>query len=143
MPANPDEGQPSPRDVTVSVIVPARNEEDCLGHCLASLSNQTGVAFEIIVVNDHSTDRTREVAEHYARAKVMDAADLPAGWTGKNHAVHCGAKVAQGKWLLFTDADTVHRHGSLRHAVHEAKKFRADMLSYSPKQEVHSVWERM
>lgn len=143
MTANPDDGKPSARDVTVSVIVPARNEEDCLGHCLASLSNQSGISFEVIVVNDHSTDRTREVAEHYARAQVLDAGELPAGWTGKNYAAHCGAKVARGKWLLFTDADTVHRHGSLRHALHEIKKFRADMLSYSPKQEVHSVWERM
>src|SRR3954469_22560634 len=98
MPANPDEGQPSPRDVTVSVIVPARNEEDCLGRCLASLSKQTGINFEIIVVNDHSTDRTREVAEEYAGVRVIDAPELPAGWTGKNWAVHCGAQVAVGRW---------------------------------------------
>jgi glycosyltransferase involved in cell wall biosynthesis len=143
MSANLEDGQRSTREVVVSVIVPARNEEDCLGHCLASLSNQSGISFEIIVVNDHSTDRTREIAEQYARAHVVDAADLPPGWTGKNHAAHCGAKIAQGKWLLFTDADTVHRHSSLRHAVHEAEKFSADLLTYSPKQEVHSFWERI
>lgn len=143
MSANPEDGQRSTCEVAVSVIVPARNEEDCLGLCLASLSNQSGISFEIIVVNDHSTDGTREVAEQYARARVIDANELPAGWVGKNHAVYCGAKVAQGKWLLFTDADTVHRHGSLRHAVHEAQEYRADLLSYSPKQEVHSFWERI
>jgi hypothetical protein len=143
MSANPEDGQRSTRDVVVSVIVPARNEEDCLGYCLASLSNQSGISFEIIVVNDHSSDGTREVAEQYARAQVMDADELPAGWTGKNYAAHCGANAAQGKWLLFTDADTVHRHGSLRHAVHEAQKFQADLLTYSPKQEVHSFWERI
>ena len=142
MSANPEGGERSSRDVAVSVIVPARNEEDCLGHCLASLSNQSGVSFEIIVVNDHSVDRTGEVAKHYARAHVLDAGDLPPGWTGKNFAAHSGAEIAQGQWLLFTDADTVHRHSSLRHAVHEAKKFRADLLTYSPKQEVCSIWER-
>ena len=143
MSANPEDGQRSTREVIVSIIVPARNEEDCLGHCLASLSNQSGISFEIIVVNDHSTDSTRDVAEQYARAQVMDTDELPSGWTGKNYAAHCGAKAAQGRWLLFTDADTVHRHSSLRHSVHEAKKFRADLLSYSPKQEVQSFWERI
>jgi hypothetical protein len=142
MSANPEEGQRSPREVAVSVIIPARNEEDCLGLCLASLANQTGISFETIVVNDHSTDRTREIAEDFPLAQVIDADKLPSGWTGKNHAVHCGAKVAKGEWLLFTDADTIHRHGSLRHAVHEANKYGAAMLSYSPKQAVRSIWER-
>lgn len=143
MSANPEDGQRSAREVTVSVIVPARNEEDCLGHCLASLSNQTGIEFEIIVVNDHSTDRTRAIAEQYVRATVVDAPELSAGWTGKNNACQFGASRAKGKWLLFTDADTVHRHGSMRHAVQEAGKYKADLLSYSPKQEVKTLWERL
>lgn len=143
MSANPEDGQRSPRELAVSVIVPARNEEDCLGLCLASLSNQSGIGFEIIVVNDHSTDHTRTVAEQYPRAQVIDAPDLPSGWTGKNYAVHCGALAAKGKWLLFTDADTIHRHGSLRHAVREIQDFQADLLSYSPKQDVRSFFERV
>ena len=142
MSANPEDGRPA-HQVTVSVIVPARNEEDCLGHCLASISNQSGIDFEVIVVNDHSTDRTKEVAEQYARANVVDAPELQAGWTGKNSACHYGSTLAKGKWLLFTDADTVHRHGSMRHAVQEAKKYQAELLSYSPKQEVKSLWERL
>src|SRR5512147_3067330 len=120
MSANPEDG-PSQRDVMVSVIVPARNEEDCLGYCLASLSNQSGITYEIIVVNDHSTDRTREIATQYPHAEVLDAPDVPLGWTGKNHAVHYGAQNAKGKWLLFTDADTEHRRASLRRAVREAE----------------------
>jgi glycosyltransferase involved in cell wall biosynthesis len=143
MSANPEDGQHPAHEVTVSVIVPARNEEDCLGHCLASLSNQSGIDFEIIVVNDHSTDRTKQIAEQYARANVVDAPELQAGWTGKNSACHYGSSLAKGKWLLFTDADTVHRHGSMRHAVHEAKKYQAALLSYSPKQEVKGLWERL
>jgi cellulose synthase/poly-beta-1,6-N-acetylglucosamine synthase-like glycosyltransferase len=142
MSANPEDGQRSTREIAVSVIVPARNEEDCLGRCLASLSHQSGISFEIIVVNDHSTDRTREVAERYAMATVIDTDELPAGWTGKNYAVYCGARLAKGKWFLFTDADTLHCHSSLRHALHEAERYEVDMLSYSPKQEVHTFWER-
>lgn len=143
MSANPENTQVSERKPVVSVIVPARNEEDCLGRCLASLSNQQGVDFEVIVVNDHSTDQTRGVAQNYHIARVVDAPELPAGWTGKNHAAAYGAKLARGQWLLFTDADTIHRHASLRHAVREIQKFHVDMLSYSPKQEVKSFGERV
>src|SRR5882757_9447497 len=92
----------------VSVIVPARNEEASLGACLESLVAQSGVAFEVIVVNDHSTDRTREIAQSFSGVRVIEAGPLPEAWTGKNNAVATGARDAQGDWLLFTDADTVH-----------------------------------
>jgi glycosyltransferase involved in cell wall biosynthesis len=141
MGANPVEAG-RPHEPVVSVIIPARNEEACLGHCLASLAGQNGIDFEIIVVNDNSTDRTRDIARGFPSVKLIDADPLGPGWTGKNHAAHCGYKIARGRWLLFTDADTVHRHGSLRRAVREAKQHDADMLSYSPKQEVHGPWER-
>ena len=71
----------------VSIIVPARNEEANLGSCLESLVGQQDVEFEIIVVNDHSTDRTREVAESFSKVRVIDAEPLPRGLTGKNNAV--------------------------------------------------------
>ena len=125
----------------VSIIVPARNEEASLGDCLRSLTPQTGVAFEIIVVDDASTDRTREIAESFAGVRVISAPPLPPGWTGKNNAVIAGAAVARGDWLLFTDADTVHVPGSLARAVAEAKEHRADMLSYSPEQITLTFWE--
>ena len=126
----------------VSVIVPARNEEQSLGRCLESLVAQQGVAFEVLVVDDSSTDRTRAIAESFAPAQVMDAGPLPQGWTGKNHAVWQGAQRARGKWLLFTDADTVHEPGSLAAAVAEAEGCGAALLSYSPRQEVESFWEK-
>src|SRR5258708_8078450 len=127
---------------TVSVIVPARNEEACLRSCLESLVRQTGVACEVIVVDDHSTDRTREIALSLPGVRVIDAAALPQGWTGKNNAVTCGARVANGEWLLFTDADTVHVPGSLARSLDETKRHGAALLSYSPEQIVTSVWER-
>jgi len=128
----------------VSVIVPARNEEASLGACLESLASQRGVAFEIIVVDDHSTDRTREIAESFGdqRVRLIEAGPLPAGWTGKNNAVTAGAKAATGQWLLFTDADTIHLPGSLARGVDEAQRHRAAMLSYSPEQVVKTFWEK-
>jgi glycosyltransferase involved in cell wall biosynthesis len=127
---------------TVSVIVPARNEEACLGACLESLATQTGIGFEIIVVNDGSTDRTREIARSFPLVRVVDAGPPPSGWTGKNNAMAAGARAALGEWLLFTDADTVHRPGSTARAVAEARQHGAALLSYSPEQEVHGFWEK-
>ena len=124
------------------MIVPARNEEDCLGKCLESLVAQAGVDFEIIVVNDRSTDRTREIAQSFAGVRLVEADALPEGWTGKCNAVACGARVAQGVWLLFTDADTVHKPGSLARALREAEESETGLLSYSPEQEVHSLLEK-
>jgi glycosyltransferase involved in cell wall biosynthesis len=126
---------------TVSVIVPARNEEACLGDCLHSLATQSGVAFEIIVVDDQSTDRTREIAMSFPEVRVIEAAPLPDGWTGKNNAVTIGACQARGEWLLFTDADTVHLPGSLAAALKEAQDNGAELLSYSPEQIAVTFWE--
>jgi len=123
------------------VIIPARNEEASLGACLESLVSQSGVEFEIIVVNDHSTDRTVEIAASFPQVRVIEAGALPQGWTGKNNAVSCGAREARGEWLLFTDADTVHLPGSLARALAEAKEHKAEMLSYSPEQIAVTFWE--
>jgi glycosyltransferase involved in cell wall biosynthesis len=126
----------------VSIIVPARNEEASLGDCLESLAAQTGVTFEIIVVDDGSTDRTREIAQSFAKVRVISPDPLPNGWTGKNNAVIAGAKAARAQWLLLTDADTVHLPRSLARALAEAKREGADLLSYSPRQLVVTFAER-
>lgn len=132
---------PSSDTMQVSVIVPARNEEASLRSCLESLVSQTGIECEIIVVDDRSTDRTREIAESFPGVRVIQADPLPSGWTGKNNAVATGAREARGEWLLFTDADTVHTAGSLARAVAEAKQSNADVLSYSPEQIAVTFWE--
>jgi glycosyltransferase involved in cell wall biosynthesis len=129
-------------DPEISVIVPARNEEVSLPACLGSLVAQVGVPFEIVVVDDGSTDRTRQIAASIPGVRVVDAGPLPPGWTGKNNAVVSGAREAKGKWLLFTDADTVHKPGSLARALEEAESNHVDLLSYSPEQEVRGFWER-
>jgi glycosyltransferase involved in cell wall biosynthesis len=128
----------------VSVIIPARNEEAGLGACLESLVTQTGVAFEIIVVDDHSTDRTPEITSSFSNRGVrfVEAGSLPPGWTGKNSALVDGVREARGKWLLFTDADTLHLPGSLARALEEATRRKVSLLSYSPQQIVESFWEK-
>jgi glycosyltransferase involved in cell wall biosynthesis len=142
---SPPRESPTPE---VSIIVPARNEEASLGACLESLTVQTGVAFEIIVIDDASTDRTSEIAKSFAGVQVLSAALLSKdaawkkNWTGKNNAMIAGAHEARAPWLLFTDADTVHRPGSLARALAEAKEEQADLLSYSPEQVVVTLAER-
>lgn len=131
----------SPTRPRISVIIPARNEEASLGACLESLISQTGPDFEIIVVNDHSTDRTRDIATSFGKVRVVETGPLPARWTGKNNAVATGAREARGQWLLFTDADTIHRPGSLARSLHEVQEHNADMLSYSPQQIAVTFWE--
>jgi glycosyltransferase involved in cell wall biosynthesis len=128
---------------SISVIIPARNEESCLAACLHSLIGQAGVAFEIIVVDDHSTDRTREIASSFSSQGVgiLEAGPLPANLTGKNNALVTGTKAARGQWLLFTDADTIHLPGSLANALAEVCDKGADLLSYSPEQIAVSFWE--
>jgi cellulose synthase/poly-beta-1,6-N-acetylglucosamine synthase-like glycosyltransferase len=133
---------PASAPPAVSVIVPARNEEACLGACLQSLVAQSGIPLEIIVVDDHSTDRTRQIASSFPRVQVIEAGEVPAGWTGKNNAVTAGSKLARGEWLLFTDADTIHLPGSLARSLEEARRQGAALLSYSPQQIVISFWEK-
>jgi glycosyltransferase involved in cell wall biosynthesis len=143
----------------ISVIIPARNEEANLERCLRSLVVQQGIAFEIIIVNDASTDRTREIAESFTRVRncpfialnqfladvrVIDAPQpLPPHWTGKVNALVAAEAVAHGEWLLFTDADTEHLEGSLAAAVAEAESHHADLLSYSPEQLLTGVRQQL
>jgi glycosyltransferase involved in cell wall biosynthesis len=134
--------------IELTVIVPARNEEDCLGACLESLISQSNEFFalgrdwELLVVDDGSTDRTRSIALGFSGVTVIDPAKLEKGWTGKANACWTAAQRARGQWLLFTDADTVHEAGNLRRAIHEAEKYNAGVLSYSPKQLVSGLWQR-
>jgi len=132
----------NPNRPAVSIIVPARNEEASLGRCLESLLHQREISFEIIVVDDGSSDATRKLAESFPEVRVLDAAPLPPGWSGKTNAMLTGARAAQGEWFLFTDADTMHLPGSLFRAVAEVKQRGAALLSYSPEQEVHGLWQK-
>jgi glycosyltransferase involved in cell wall biosynthesis len=142
-----DQPEPEPL-LELTIIVPARNEEDCLASCLQSLVSQSeelfklGSDWELIVVDDQSTDRTAEIARSFSGVTVLQADKLEPGWTGKNNAVWTAARRARGRWLLFTDADTIHEQGNLHRAMHEAEKHKAGLLSYSPRQIVSGLWQR-
>ena len=141
--------QPEPEELLeLTIIVPARNEEDCLAACLESLVSQSEEVFELgrdwelIVVDDHSTDRTVEIARGFAGVTVMQAGELEPDWTGKANAIWTAVRKARGRWLLFTDADTIHEQGNLRRAIHEAARHEVGMLSYSPRQMVSGLAQR-
>ena len=141
--------QPEPRElIELTVIVPARNEEASLGACLKSLVLQSedvfklGRDWELIVVDDQSSDKTAEIARSFEGVSLMQAGKLEKGWTGKNNAVWSAARKARGRWLLFTDADTVHEPGNLHRAMHEAARHKVGVLSYSPRQVVQGLAQR-
>ena len=143
----------APASLELTVIVPARNEAANLGACLASLVAQSeqgfllGQQWELIVVNDASTDATRAIAEGFVGVTVMGAPELDlserGGFTGKNAACWVGAQRAGGRWLLFTDADTVHETNSLSRSIREAVKHKALLLSYSPRQVLTGFWQHV
>ena len=147
-PANTSVTPGTASGIRLSVIVPARNEQDCVGECLRSLVAQEedgwrlGREWEILLVDDHSTDSTRRIAESIPGVTVMEAPKLEKGWTGKANAVWAGAQASKGAWLLFTDADTIHEPGSASRAIVEAERHEAAMLSYSPRQIVKGFWQR-
>jgi glycosyltransferase involved in cell wall biosynthesis len=132
----------------LSVIVPARNEADVLRPCLESLLAQSEAGFavgedwELLLVDDGSTDATRSIALSLPSLTVLDPDPLKPGWTGKANAVWTAARKARGEWLLFTDADTIHTPGNLERAIHEAQHAQVVMLSYSPRQMVSGFWQR-
>lgn len=119
----------------VSIIVPARNERRNIRRCVTSLLAQNYPSFDVIVVDDGSTDGTTDILAELQRGPngqrltVVGAGHLPAGWAGKPHAMAIGASIAKGDWLLFSDADTMHRPDALAWALREGCKRDADLIS--------------
>jgi chlorobactene glucosyltransferase len=134
----------------VSIVVPARNEERNIRECVSSLLAQDYPHFSLIVVDDASEDATADILLDMqrthpsgARLEVLRVERLPEGWAGKPHALHAGAVMADGEWLLFTDADTRHAPGALRRAVARALADGDDLLSLGTTQELPDFWGRV
>lgn len=131
----------------VSILVPARNEETKIERCLDSLLAQDYPNFEIVVIDDRSTDRTGQIIEDYAkrdsRVKYVQGKDAPSGWIGKCNALAHAVGYASGDWYIFTDADTYHEKFSIKDAVAYSISNKADLVSFVPMQELGSFWEKM
>jgi chlorobactene glucosyltransferase len=129
----------------ISVIVPARNESRNVERCLRSILEARNARIEVILVDDHSTDDTRALAEAIAaedhRLRVVTAPPLPEGWFGKQWACSTGARAAGGDVLMFTDADTEHAPDLASRATAALLESGADLLSVMGHQVLGSFWE--
>ena len=137
----------------VSIIVPARNEEESVEQCLRSLLSLHYDNYEVIAVNDRSTDRTGEIMVRIMHdspfsqkkrevghpipispeLRVIQHSELPGGWLGKTHAMWTAANTASGEWLLFTDADVLFKPDSVRRALAYAEHEHADHVVLFPR----------
>jgi len=144
--ARRDTGLPDPPPL-ISVLVPARNEEANIGTCLDSLRRQDYPNYEILVLDDSSSDGTPEIVARAeaedSRVRLLRGEPLPDGWAGKPFACHQLAQQARGSWLLFTDADTVHAPTVLRQILCTAIASQAALVSGFPYQRVTSIWQKM
>jgi len=131
----------------ISILIPARNEEANIGTCLESLLSQDYPNFEILVLDDSSSDGTAGIVERIAagdsRLRLLKGEPLPAGWAGKPFACHQLSREAKGSWLLFTDADTVHAPCTLSHILHAALTSNAALVSGFPLQRNTSLLQKM
>ena len=142
---------PTPTPITalpkISVLVPARNEEQRIRPCLGTLADSNYPDLEILVLDDHSSDGTAELvlqqAKEDSRIRLLKGKDLPSGWTGKAWACHQLAQQAKGDYLVFVDADTRFADITLAQAVCLATQNKADLLSLWPYLEAKSWSERL
>jgi glycosyltransferase involved in cell wall biosynthesis len=148
-PASPNPASPND-EPGVSIIVPARNEEESIRETLLQLLALDYSNYEIIAVNDRSTDNTGPIMDEVAarsRArgllKVIHIPELPPGWLGKTHAMWTAGQQATGDWLLFTDADVLFKPDSVRRAVSYAEAERADHVVLFPRMIMKRPSEKM
>lgn len=131
----------------VSVLIPAKDEERSIADCVMSVLAQSYLRIEVLVVDDRSEDGTanvvRGIAAHDPRVRLISVQSLPAGWTGKNHALVCGANQARGDWLLFIDSDTRHEPENLSVLMEYCRQEEADLVSVLPRWRNGSFWERV
>ena len=131
----------------VSILVPARNEESTIGPCVRTLLSQRYPNFQVLVLDDESSDGTWRVLETLAakdnRLRVLKGKPLPSGWLGKHWACHQLGQAADGELLLFTDADTHHQPDTLSYSVAALLAEEADLVSAMPKEKAVSWAERL
>jgi len=131
----------------VSILIPARNEADNILRLLRSIDQQDYAYYEVIVLDDDSSDNTYKLCSDFAgkhsRFRVIKGEPLPHGWLGKNYACHQLAQKAQGDYLLFLDADEQISNSLIVSAVHRMRLFRLGLLSLFTNQEMGTFGERL
>jgi len=131
----------------VSVLIPARNEEENIQDCLTSILRQDYPNFEVLVLDDNSSDRTAEIVSRIAekdnRVQLIRGKILPGGWAGKCFACHQLSQNARGSWLLFIDADTVSQSHMIRSTLQLAISNKAALLSGFPRQRVSGITQKI
>ncbi len=141
-PVSPPQGAP-----LTSVCIPARNEEHNIQRCVESVLAQDYPNFEVIVLDDGSTDRTplilNELASRASRLRIISGSDLPEGWAGKPHALYQAAKSARGEWLCFIDADTFISPNTLSACYAKAIESKSDLFTIMTRQIMGTFWERV
>jgi glycosyltransferase involved in cell wall biosynthesis len=134
-------------DIKISVLIPARNEEKNLTLLLDDLSQQDYQNFEVLVYDDHSTDKTPEIIESFAqkdsRFGLLPPQELPSGWLGKTFACDQLGRAAKGEYLLFLDSDVRASSDLLRKALFYIRKHKLALLSVFPHQIMKSTGERL
>jgi len=127
----------------VSILIPARDEEANISNVVESALASRNVDLEVVVMDDHSTDRTLEIVQRIAdrdpRVRVETAPPLPEGWAGKQHACHALAKTSHGAILLFVDADVVLDPDGVARAVGFLADSGCDLVSGFPRQ-ITGIW---
>lgn len=131
----------------VSVMIPARNEEKNIGHVIDDLISQEYNNIEVIIFNDESEDLTAEIVTKYTncdqRIRLINSSGLPEGWLGKNYACHSLSEKAEGKFLLFLDADVRVGKNLINRAVSYSHKNDLALISIFPKQIIKSAGEKI
>lgn len=131
----------------ISILIPARNEETNIGNALETALQETYPNFEVLVLDDHSDDKTSEIVQNYTkrdtRVKLLRGLPLPEGWTGKSFACHQLSETAKGEYLFFTDADVTFQSGILEYSLKQAVQSRADLVSGFPRLWSPSFWGRL
>lgn len=127
----------------VSILFSARNEQKRIPEALASMLAMDYPDFEVIAINDRSSDKTLQEMEKFTnnpRLKIISISELPEGWLGKNHALQKGYEISKGEWLLFTDADVSFHPKALQAALGFCEKNGADHLPLFPQMIVRGFW---
>ncbi len=132
----------------ISICIPARNEELTIEKCVHSLANQDYPNYEVLILNDCSTDHTDEILkklkkQYPSKIKIIDGSPKPGNWLGKPWACHQLSEKAAGSYLIFADADTWFEPQVLNHTIQRFRQYDLDFITVWPQQIIKSFWEQV